>query len=880
MSGGSIGSIAGGIAGSFVGQPALGASIGGALGGAISGPSGGSPATTTVGSSLPAWLATPYQQQVQQAATLAAKPYNPAFNYQVAGFNPTEQQAFNLTQNIVGQANPYYQQGLNLTGQFASQGLNGLNQSAFNSYMNPYIQNVLNTSTQQQFHNYNLAQQGINEQAANSGAFGNDRLGIAQGELANNFQKQLAAQQAATLSGGYNTALGGYQTGMAQGIGAANQLGNLAGAEQQTGIAGINALLGSGQLQQQLSQQQLTSAQQNALQQAQYPWTQLQNYQGIMAAPASQFGIRTQQATPYTAPGWQQGLGMASQMYGSGMMGNLGTQYGLPATGNFSGSHSSFASNMGPTIPSNYSSTGGIMNTLGNYASDSWNRLTSLFADGGVVPAYASGGLVDPRTLVQGKREGGILSREGIKTVRGLPANPEKNVNIDAAPKGSNTFGKGVKGWLVGGEIPRGIGGYDNGGQVNPMTAQYMMPGNLYDIGNMIAEQRANNFMQEQMSGGGMAPAAGYKSGGIVGYANGGGIADYIVNNYPGVANAIDTAGNFIGQHGLYAAPYSQSWAGQHPIESTAIGATLPLDAVAGLLGKGVEVATPEVGTVGKGVSKAAALAMKAPLAAALGGSAIANALEDRGNAATAQTAAIPVAKPVAKQVAPQVTPEDEAYADSVAQMAQGQQPQQQQGLTPETMWSNLRGPTGGQVSIPALAFGSALLAHGGGLENQALGMAGQSMLNTMLQQKQIETNAMYRDAMARMYGMRGMYDMGRLGLQQQEQPYMNAYREAEAAYMSQNPMLRMQSVVTSRANQLMSDPNFIGNPMKAHAEAMREFRLGMLGTPQMGLPTVQAQVPMGGMSYQGGLPIAQSNSMVITPEQARAALALQQQKK
>lgn len=128
--------------------------------------------------------------------------------------------------------------------------------STISQYMSPYTQSVVD-ATQKQFANQNeQARQGLIGNAISAGAWGGDRAGIAQAELAN--QQQLA--QAPVIAGLYNQGYGQalseanqqQQTGLAKAGLSLQQLqalGQLGLGQQQTDISrmGTTGQLGLGQ---------------------------------------------------------------------------------------------------------------------------------------------------------------------------------------------------------------------------------------------------------------------------------------------------------------------------------------------------------------------------------------------------------------------------------------------------------------------------------------------------------------------------------------------------------------------------------------------------------------------------------------------------------
>lgn len=906
MSGG-IGSIAGTMLGAATGIPG-GAQLGGALGGAIGGGIGGgkgTPATQNTQASLPSWLSSPYQQSITDATSLYnSQNYNPDFAYQVAPFNTTQNNAFGAINGIQGQYQQPFNQAIQGTGNLGNQAAGGLNNAQFQSYMNPYIQNVLDTSGQQQFRNFDQANQGMMAKAAGSGAFGNSRLGLAQGQMGSNFLMDMGAQQAQTLSNGFNTALGGYQRGIDQGLQAYGQLGNLAQGRQQTGLQGMNAQLAIGNQQQQLSQQQLTADQQSALGEANYGWDQLSRYQNAIGNPASMYGAHSSTQTPQTAPGWQQGLGLASQMNG---MGATSAIQGL------------FGGNNLSSMYGNYQNSQMASNPFGSTADSAWADAYG-YKTGGKVRGYAKGGLVNPTTLQHGTRSGGLLH----------------------------------KGYAQGGQVPMrreyGIAGcYADGGTVDPVSVALTDSTQLDTLGSKIAIERAHQYVN-QMLGNVTNPYEGLRSGGIVGYAKGGDVdpvkqafAAYIagsaigadglpINNdttammndlskrYPG-GGLLPDVNQYSGSTNMpnLPRPAYNGYYRQHSDEALdrqMLGQELRRGGIVGydeggsifdmwskpaqewnvpkghfydgwgdVIGNGMNslanmgdptAAMQAMQGFGNTASALAnsdtpdtadqtpmsrfaahmgnlqSLPYKAMLAP---GNAISGAVEnlttpysDKQKAKEAKTKMAGLKDKAAVQDAQieqvGLDKADSDYIEALHSMANNTEtqlssaPQGQQGPM---------GPFGTPMNMSALAFGSSLLANGGGLQYQALGKAGQDLYEGTLKQKQAEAMANYRSAEAQAA-------LGNLGVKQQMAPYTQQLKAAQANNAAQNPYIQAQRTISARASKILEDAVLSGHiydPTAAMTQAQQEYFSGQLGGAQAGMMGLQP-TSIGGAGQQG----------------------------
>jgi hypothetical protein len=150
------------------------------------------------------------------------------------------------------------------------------------SYMNPYMQNVVDVQQQEAMRQADIAGTKRNAGFAQAGAFGGGRQAIENAEANRNLQTQLGNIQATGLSNAYEQAIKNQQFGASlglQGYGqATNTAGQLGSLGQQTlgaqsGIIGLQSQLGGQQQQQQ--QNLINQAISNYATAQQYPQQQL-----------------------------------------------------------------------------------------------------------------------------------------------------------------------------------------------------------------------------------------------------------------------------------------------------------------------------------------------------------------------------------------------------------------------------------------------------------------------------------------------------------------------------------------------------------------------------------------------------------------------------
>jgi hypothetical protein len=302
----------------------------------------------------------PYAQNVLgQAAALTDTSTNPYMQYQgerTAQFSPLQQMSYENAGLMQG--SPQLQDATAMAG---SAGLGALNTSfTYNpyqtksftspqmaeSYMSPYMSNVVARQQQDATRQAAIAGQGQQAQAARSGAFGGSGDYLMRGQAAANLARQKGdilaqgqqaayqqgmgqfnAEQAATANaaqlnaqqGQFGAGLGlqGLQTSLT----AANALGNLGGAQYQQNM-GINALQNQYGLQQQAQMQKdIDTKYQDFLNYQNYPYKQLGFMSDIIrGAPLTQTGSALYQAPPSNAQNIMSlGLGAAGIAKVAGM---------------------------------------------------------------------------------------------------------------------------------------------------------------------------------------------------------------------------------------------------------------------------------------------------------------------------------------------------------------------------------------------------------------------------------------------------------------------------------------------------------------------------------------------------------------------------------
>jgi hypothetical protein len=262
------------------------------------------------------------QANLAQANGLLAG-YQPYSGELTAGFNPTQMTYFDQATNAANSRVGADAINSATQGTQALAGYNPYQVSAqtlantdLSPYMNPYTQDVINTSLANINHDQAVSNQGINSQATQQGAFGGDRSAVANALNDESYIRNKMSTIAGLNSSNFNQAqqAAGYDIGN-------NLQGQL--ANQQAGLAGAQFRLGANNQLAQLGNQQ----QQN-----------LFNSLGLLASVGNQQQANQQLADNNNAANYQntlnnrmslqQIINQALGLSGSGVLGNSSSKGG------------------------------------------------------------------------------------------------------------------------------------------------------------------------------------------------------------------------------------------------------------------------------------------------------------------------------------------------------------------------------------------------------------------------------------------------------------------------------------------------------------------------------------------------------------------------
>jgi len=257
-----------------------------------------------------------------QAEALKQTPM-PFAPQQLAALSQDQQDAISLGRAGIGTFQPFLQQAAAALGQSGVFNQPG----AATAFMNPFEQAVVDQSMQ------DIARAGLQQQnqlagqAAQAGAFGGSRFGIAQQELNRNILDQQARTAAQLRATGFGQAQQAAQRAAQTAGQQAAQFGTLGGQAQQFGAQDINTLLGLGSLQQQSAQAALDIGRQNALARQALPFQQVGFMSDIFRGVPSLQQTSTATTTPPPSTTSQLlGLGIAG-LSAAGKAGGFGNLF-------------------------------------------------------------------------------------------------------------------------------------------------------------------------------------------------------------------------------------------------------------------------------------------------------------------------------------------------------------------------------------------------------------------------------------------------------------------------------------------------------------------------------------------------------------------------
>lgn len=235
----------------------------------------------------------------QSAVDQAGNPYTSYTGALTAGFNPSQSTAQSAaTSNLAGA------QGLNTYGTLSNlmgQNAGTVGGADLSTYMNPYTQNVIDSTMNTMEQSRKQALQGIGDNAIAAGAFGGDRQGVAEGvtnaQYGLNEGQMAAGLNQANYQNAQSMAQQDIQNRLAQQGQTANTVNLGLGAQNN----GVQSLYNIGLGQQNTEQSSDTAKYNQYLSGSNFPQSQISYLSSLLSAMPQQ-GTTTTQQPYYTNP--------------------------------------------------------------------------------------------------------------------------------------------------------------------------------------------------------------------------------------------------------------------------------------------------------------------------------------------------------------------------------------------------------------------------------------------------------------------------------------------------------------------------------------------------------------------------------------------------
>ena len=235
--------------------------------------------TDVTNTSFPSWYQKWLNQTLGKAGSVAAEPYQAYGGPRLSPTSADTTAAYDATRANVGAFNPQLQQGIGFTAGAAGP----FDENEFNSYMNPYVSNVVDRIGT--LAGRNLSENllpAVNDSFIRGGQFGSSRNQDFTLRALRDTQESALAQQNQALAQGFDTSMSNYNKAQDRQLTAGSQLGSLAQLGQGMGLTDASALQAIGQQQEDKTQQSLNLGYQDFLEQRDYPKSQVEWFSNIL----------------------------------------------------------------------------------------------------------------------------------------------------------------------------------------------------------------------------------------------------------------------------------------------------------------------------------------------------------------------------------------------------------------------------------------------------------------------------------------------------------------------------------------------------------------------------------------------------------------------
>lgn len=250
--------------------------------------------TTTSNFKPPEAFMKAYKESLGMARDAANQPYQQYKGDLVAGLTPTQQQGIANVNAAQGMALPAIQKGMDYTQQAAK----GITPGLYNKFYSPYVKDVANTTFANLMESQAQQQSNLKSGAIQSGAFGGDRGGVAQAEMARQQQLGNAMAMSNIYNQGYGQAMGLAGQQVANLSAQGQQMAALGAGAQGSVLQGAQAQMAAGAQEQATKQAELQAAYDQWMQRQAYPYQQAQFFANIAQGLGAGAGGTSSTTTP------------------------------------------------------------------------------------------------------------------------------------------------------------------------------------------------------------------------------------------------------------------------------------------------------------------------------------------------------------------------------------------------------------------------------------------------------------------------------------------------------------------------------------------------------------------------------------------------------
>lgn len=232
---------------------------------------------------------------LNRGRAVADQPYTPYTGTTVAGFSPTQTQGYDAaksfaTGNVGAQSLAGAQAG-------ATRAL-GFSPANITEYMNPYTQNVIDTTMSDLERQRLIAQQGTGDRALAARAFGGDRFALQEAETNRAAFDTMAKTAAQLRSAGYDTATNTAMGVANLGLTAGDRLAALSDQERRQALQNASTLETVGTQEQAQTQRELDDQYRRYQEQQNYPAAQTNYLANILKSAPMSGGTVSATSTP------------------------------------------------------------------------------------------------------------------------------------------------------------------------------------------------------------------------------------------------------------------------------------------------------------------------------------------------------------------------------------------------------------------------------------------------------------------------------------------------------------------------------------------------------------------------------------------------------